>query len=282
MRHNTKLSSTNAFGKLNPDQTRQVEQWLFEDNLSYDEILKRSKEEFNIEASSKPLFKFHRHLLQQRTADRIVQNVEGKNPPPNFEVVAAVGIGRSALRKLTPEQAKKVEQWLFEDNLSQAEIIRRCESDFRIKTSYEGVAQFFRAAVQHRTINRLRDNAEVATKIGKTCAETAVEICPDTRKDLFDAVLKGVAKVIFHKINKGIDSADHATIFNYSKILNTARREDLHELRLQFDREKWEFDVAEACLKKLPGLKAVESSKTIPYKEKIRRIRMQLFGCAPD
>jgi hypothetical protein len=54
------------------------------------------------------------------------------------------------------------------------------------------------------------------------------------------------------------------------------------EGQLKLAREKFEFDAAEACLKKLPALKAISNNASIDSSEKIKQIRLALFGSAPE
>jgi hypothetical protein len=280
MRHNTKLACNNPFSRLKPEPARQVEQWLFEENLSYKEILRRCLADYGIKASCTPLFNFHRKLQQRRTADRIFQHAAGKLAPPAFEVIAPVELDvRNKLRRLHPARAKRLERWLCEDNLSQAEVIRRCAREFNLRVSHKSVMQFFRLVQYRRTVARLR---EKSPPVNPAATEPATEKCPENRIQIYEALLKIGGSRAFEKMVAGADPADDAFIRDFTKLLSSARREDFIEQRLAFDREKWEFDVTEACLKKLPQLKAISSKASVPYREKIRLIRLRLFGSAPD
>ncbi len=61
-----KRRSDSPWGKLTREQTRQMDTWRFEDNLSYAEIVKRALHEFGVQASEQTLtsyFKYRRDEL---------------------------------------------------------------------------------------------------------------------------------------------------------------------------------------------------------------------------
>jgi hypothetical protein len=58
-------------------------------------------------------------------------------------------------------------------------------------------------------------------------------------------------------------------------------RADYNERTLQLHRDKFEFDAAEVCLRKLPELKVISSNPELSDIEKIDRIRLELFGKVP-
>jgi hypothetical protein len=66
----------------------------------------------------------------------------------------------------------------------------------------------------------------------------------------------------------------------YALILK-ARDQELTTQQMQLDREKFEFDAAEACLKKLPELKSIASNPKLDQQSKIQAIRQKLFGVLP-
>lgn len=53
------------------------------------------------------------------------------------------------------------------------------------------------------------------------------------------------------------------------------------EEALKLEREKFEFDAAEACLKKLPELRAIAANNKLSNTDKIQEIRRRLFGALP-
>ncbi|HEX7860811.1 MAG TPA: hypothetical protein VF773_10820, partial [Verrucomicrobiae bacterium] len=61
-----------------------------------------------------------------------------------------------------------------------------------------------------------------------------------------------------------------------------AKDQSLEAQRLTLDRDKFQFDAAAACLKKLPELKAIASNTKLDHDAKLTQIRMHLFGVVPE
>lgn len=61
-------------------------------------------------------------------------------------------------------------------------------------------------------------------------------------------------------------------------LLLKARDQDFEREKLAFDRQRFEFDAAQACLKQLPELKAISSNRGLNQTEKVEQIRLRLFG----
>lgn len=59
------------------------------------------------------------------------------------------------------------------------------------------------------------------------------------------------------------------------------KKEARSDRQLNLEREKFEFNAAEACLKQLPELKAISSNKTLTESQKVEQIRLKLFGKVP-
>lgn len=60
------------------------------------------------------------------------------------------------------------------------------------------------------------------------------------------------------------------------------RDQDMKEEQLKLQRDKFEFDAAKACLKKLPELKSIVQDSNLDEDEKLTAIRRQLFGTLPE
>lgn len=61
-----------------------------------------------------------------------------------------------------------------------------------------------------------------------------------------------------------------------------ARDQDLQERQLAFDREKFQWDAAQACLLRLPELKAISADKGLNETQRVEQIRLKLFGVLPE
>jgi hypothetical protein len=62
----TKLRSDSHWSKLNREQRERVEKWLFDDGLSYQEVLQRAKAELGITASLSSLKRYRARAAQQQ------------------------------------------------------------------------------------------------------------------------------------------------------------------------------------------------------------------------
>ena len=73
-----KRRSDSPWGKLTREQTRQMDTWRFEDNLSYAEIVKRALKEFNVTASEQTLTSYFRHRQEELDWDGDGPNIKFK------------------------------------------------------------------------------------------------------------------------------------------------------------------------------------------------------------
>jgi len=187
---------------------------------------------------------------------------------------------RNPLSALNSEQFALIEKWLFSENLSYKAVIRRCQEQFNVKTGTKALFNFYRHMRQRMNTNLIIAGAETANATGEAAADAATNASPEQNEEMYQKILKAVGAIAFKKAMDERGAPDHATVRDYTKLLSNARRENLQDKRLAFDREKWEFEASEACLKKLPELKVISTNARIPYQEKIRQIRLKLFGSA--
>lgn len=66
------------------------------------------------------------------------------------------------------------------------------------------------------------------------------------------------------------------------KAAEDERKRELRRDTLRLQRERFEFDAARACLKKLPALKAIAADRTLDERGKIEAVRRKLFGPLPS
>jgi hypothetical protein len=65
-------------------------------------------------------------------------------------------------------------------------------------------------------------------------------------------------------------------------LLLKARDQDFKREKLAFDKTKFQWDAAEACLELLPELKLISQDKGLSEPQKVERIRQKLFGVLPE
>ena len=65
-------------------------------------------------------------------------------------------------------------------------------------------------------------------------------------------------------------------------LLLKARDQDFKREKLAFDKERFQWDAATACLSKLPELKAISNDKSLSTEQRVEQIRLKLFGTLPE
>jgi hypothetical protein len=76
---NIKVSPRYLLKNLTPEQAELLEKWLFEDCLSYGQVVPLVEKEFNIKVGVKSLFNFYRKQSRQRTVNRILHSAQNAN-----------------------------------------------------------------------------------------------------------------------------------------------------------------------------------------------------------
>lgn len=124
----------------------------------------------------------------------------------------------------------------------------------------------------------------IAEQIGRRAGETNA-LCQkfaDNPADNYSLLLTLAGQIASDLALKARTNLDRRVVLEFARVLISARRDDRDLESRQFAREKWEFDISEACLAKLPELKLISTDSALTQKEKLRRIRLRLFGVAPD
>jgi hypothetical protein len=177
-----------------------------------------------------------------------------------------------AIAAMTPEQRDTLEAWLFDENITYAVAIERVQSQFGLKISPTTLVKFYRQMAQKRNLNRILQSA--------THANAVMETLKKNPADTYRALVGVAGQFAFEA---AIDPKNPLNARGFQELIelcNTGRADLRAEEKLALDHEKWEFDATEACMKKLPELKVISTNPAIPYQEKIRQIRLKLFGSA--
>jgi hypothetical protein len=183
---------------------------------------------------------------------------------------------RSTTAKMSPEQREQLEKWLFDEQLSYLKTIERCKDAFGIEVPMTGIRNFYRHNQQQRTVRRLAESTKFAKMFEKKFAKNP--------KKIYHALLNIVGQAAFDEMLNAPEGGtpDMGRVHHAMDLLEAAQKDLREDDKLVFDREKWEFDATEACLKQLPELKVISDTPGISYKEKIQQVRLRLFGTAPD
>jgi hypothetical protein len=174
------------------------------------------------------------------------------------------------LKNLAPEQVEQLEQWLFVDCLTYGQVVPLVQQEFGIKVGVKSLFNFYRKQNQQRTIKRIVESAKNANEVLKAFAANPA--------DTYNAALKMMGQIAFEKALHNPDAPDVATIREFTKLLISSRHEDMMERRFGHDRDKWEFDIAQACATHHAKLEAIATDKNLNDETRVLAIREQLFG----
>jgi hypothetical protein len=68
---------------------------------------------------------------------------------------------------MTGDQQKKLEAWLFEENISYVRAVERCLKEFNVKTHPPAIQQFYARCLQHRMMDKIAVSADKAHAINR-------------------------------------------------------------------------------------------------------------------
>ncbi len=179
----------------------------------------------------------------------------------------------NSLMTMTSAQRERLTQWLFEDNIAIRAAVRRSKTEFGIGVSHNTLRKFYHKEQQNRALERIAQCSRNANKVVKELT--------DRPADTYRALIGMAGQIAFEKAFDANGELDKQTICEFTRLLMAARKDDRECQRLSLDREKWEFNAAEACQAELPKLKAISDDPALSQREKLRQIRLLLFGVAP-
>jgi hypothetical protein len=96
--------------------------------------------------------------------------------------------------------------------------------------------------------------------------------------DTYQLVLKMAGQIAFEKSLEDKKGVDIRTIAELTKILISARKEDLEIQKLRLERDKWEFDAARACRQHMAEIQAITKDNYLDEDAQVLAIRRRLFG----
>ena len=176
----------------------------------------------------------------------------------------------SKLGALTPEQRAKVDQWLFEENLSHRVVMERCKKDFNLELSRPSVQRYCR---KERIAWELRQHtrADVAAMQGQFPRISE----PEAR---YRVLLIKLGEFVLEKAEDLDRKENRALVTDLTKLLIAARREASIAQRGALARQKFEFDAATECLKHQIEVQAIMQNKELNDGNRVDQIRRELFG----
>ncbi len=181
------------------------------------------------------------------------------------------------LDALTEVQRAELTKWLFEKKSSDTAAVKRCLRLWNIAVTVDAMKGFRARARaswnQTRNLQQLESGAATARVFQKQITDHPAEF--------FDILFRASGQAVFELSLNCKDKEAIKVIHEHLRLMLSRRKDDRDEKRYAITREKWEFDASEACLKQLPELKVISDEPQLSFKEKIRQIRLKLFGSAP-
>lgn len=128
-------------------------------------------------------------------------------------------------------------------------------------------------------------------KMAESDALNFVELLRKKRPELSESELQGWANEFFQV--QAVKIGDAKTYLRFATARHKAEMDRLNfeqrerglkqkEDSLRLEREKFEFDAAESCLKQLPELRTIANNAKTSHSDKIQQIRERLFGSLPE
>jgi hypothetical protein len=176
----------------------------------------------------------------------------------------------SKLGTLTPEQRARVDQWLFVENDTYTNVVKRCQEDFKLGLAKSSLARYYRSQERKRELSRLAE--EACARAGKDGTAAL------TPRERYELVLDGVEKKALELAQRPVGEIKVRDLAELVHLLIAARREANEASRVALAREKLEYDVAAACLRHKLELDRICEDKSLDDGQKIRAIREEFFG----
>lgn len=179
----------------------------------------------------------------------------------------------SVLDKLPPNQRATLEGWLFTDNLSYTDAVKKLWEDFNVRVAPSSLSSFWQECSQRRMLS------EIATS--SQDAHLVVDAIKANAGEMSKATSALIARIAFEESRKGGGKMNREMIVDLTRLAMKERELAIKEAELSLAREKFEFDAAKAALKELPALRKIASDNSLNDQDKLTQVRLRLFGSAP-
>ena len=176
----------------------------------------------------------------------------------------------AAWHGLSKEQRETLERWLFEEGMSYRKALERARAELGFAGSIGSIHRFYHRTAADRMLREL-----VADNTGPNEEETR------------RAGMRAVGKLFLRQVTEnpeGIDDwADLARMLLRSESIGIRRtleaeKNEIRRAVMALAREKFEFDAAEAVMKKLNNRDVWDAEDLAREKARILAIRTRLYG----
>src|SRR5260221_8078489 len=141
---------------------------------------------------------------------------------------------------LTPEQREKLDEWLFEEEVSYREARERAQREWGIESSISSVGRYYRRGRNARMLAEMAETQQAAKALDGTGLNM---------KTLRSSALKVIGKRLFEKAMDGCDVKELAVL---GRLMSEGEKREIQHARLALARERFEFSAAGAALGQVP------------------------------
>ncbi|MDB6066074.1 MAG: hypothetical protein JWR26_2282 [Pedosphaera sp.] len=182
----------------------------------------------------------------------------------------------SILHGLPPEQRERVDLWLFDENVSYAEVAYRCRKLMNVKLSKAAVQRYYRRAC---VVQRLEgvvgpggERRRLAAGLGKHTEEEYAIAAGIASQAAADEALKPEDHADVKKFNDSM-----RVMIAVRKEENERKRVELHRRKVALAEKRFQFNAAIECFEHEREMKEIMAKK-MEDGAKVMEIRERLFG----
>lgn len=181
----------------------------------------------------------------------------------------------SILDALPENQRAQLEAWLFEENISYKDAQARLLADFNVRCSASSVSGFYQRTAQDRMLLKI--------KTSRGTANAVLDKFKENPADMYQVLLQLVGQIAFDAAFQAEKALDAETIYNFTKLVMTARKQDMEADALKLQRDKFETEAASKMLDQALRARADEiNASGLSNQEKIAEMRRQAFKSVDD
>ena len=199
-------------------------------------------------------------------------NEQNKNADPQeIERMLKKVRSNSHWSGLSFEQCERVEQWLFEDNLTQEATVARVKQEFGAEVSRWSVGRFYRYRA------RVRQSLEL---LEAQVASDELNVIPARTKEMRETAMKLLAKsAVRLATEKPEELKDLAFV---TRLLLLGEENEIRLRRVKLEERYFDFEANGACAEELEKVRSyirtVGDNEDLTDAEKHQRVVKLLFG----
>lgn len=194
---------------------------------------------------------------------------------------------RSKIRDLPADQRTQVEAWLFQDNLTYAQIIALCKERFGLDLLQSSLSEHRQGLEKKGIADAAFDRLLSKVSQSASSANAQMEAVEHLKAQYSEALMGRVSQLAFEASLKG-ETFDLETLKGFMEIAaleiktkTDAKKINQKDEEITLQRDKFQFDAAKACLKELPSLRQISANPALNENDKINAVRARLFGQLP-